>query len=86
VARGPRITNLMFVDDVILFGNGSIAKWESFKKVLDLFCKVIGMDFNSQNSVFLEAGWEVGELVLLKALLPFEVKPIDEDFKYMGFF
>jgi hypothetical protein len=34
VARGLSITHLMFVDDVILFGNGSISEWEVFKEVL----------------------------------------------------
>jgi len=46
VARGIRITHLMFVDDVIIFGNGNITKWEYYKEVLDLFCKAIGMSFN----------------------------------------
>jgi hypothetical protein len=86
VARGLSITHLMFVDDVILFGNGSISEWEVFKEVLELFCKATGMAFNPQKSVFLEAGWDVEGLTLLKALFPFEVNPIDEGFKYLGFY
>jgi hypothetical protein len=39
VARGLRITHLMFVDDVILFGISCKTEWETYKKVLDLFCK-----------------------------------------------
>jgi hypothetical protein len=55
MARGLSINHLMFVDDVILFGNGSIFEWEVFKEVLDLFCRATWMEFNPQNSVFLEA-------------------------------
>jgi len=30
---------MMFVDDVILFGNGNIVEWEVLKGILELFCK-----------------------------------------------
>jgi hypothetical protein len=86
VARGLSITHLMFVDDVILFGIGSISEWEVFKEVLELFCKATGMAFIPQKSVFLEVGWDVEGLNLLKDLFPFEVKPIDAGFKYLGFY
>jgi hypothetical protein len=52
VARGIRITHLMFVDDVILFGSGSISEWEVFKEVLELFCKATGMDFSPTEVCF----------------------------------
>jgi len=57
VARGLKITHLMFVDDVILFGNGKITEWTVYKKVLDLFCKATRMNFSLQKSLVLEAGW-----------------------------
>jgi hypothetical protein len=86
VARGIRITHLMFVDDVIIFGNGNITKWEYYKEVLDLFCKATRMSFSLQKSLFLEAGWLAEELAILKEIIPFEVKPLDVGFKYLGFF
>jgi hypothetical protein len=69
-----------------LFGIGSISKWEVYKEVLELFCKAIGMAFNPQKSMFLEARWEVEDLNILKELFPFDVKPIDVGFKYLGFY
>jgi len=86
IARGLRITRLMFVDDVIMFGIGSLAEWESIKKVLDLFCKGTSMDFIPQKSIFLEVAWEDQELVLLKDLLPFEIRSLDVQFKYLDFY
>jgi hypothetical protein len=44
------------------------------------------MEFNSQKSSFLEAGWEDVEMNVLKELLPFDVKPLDTGFKYLGFY
>jgi hypothetical protein len=38
--EGSCITHLMFVDDVILFGNGNIVEWEVFKEILTLFVKL----------------------------------------------
>jgi hypothetical protein len=72
----------MFVDDVILFGSGSFFEWEVFKEVLDLFCKATGMAFSPHKSVFLEAGWEVEELDMIKEIFPYDVKLVDEGFKY----
>jgi hypothetical protein len=57
VERGIRITHMMFVDDIIIFGNRNLSEWKVFQQVLDLFCQVTGMDFNLQKSTFLEAGW-----------------------------
>jgi hypothetical protein len=57
VAKGIRITHLLFVDDVLLFGNGTLTEWKVLKEALDLFCNATGMSFSSQKSLFLEAGW-----------------------------
>jgi hypothetical protein len=42
----------MFVDDVVLFGIGSKSEWETYKKVLDLFCKATGMVLVFRNLSF----------------------------------
>jgi hypothetical protein len=47
----------VFVDDVIIFGNGKIVEWEILKGILDLFCKAIGMAFSPHKSFFLERIW-----------------------------
>jgi hypothetical protein len=52
--------------------------------ILDLFCKETGLAFSPHKYSFLEAGWSKEELAMLKGLSPFEVKPIDEGFKYLG--
>jgi hypothetical protein len=37
VAKGIRLTHLLYVDDIILFGKGSLAEWKVIKEALDLF-------------------------------------------------
>jgi hypothetical protein len=76
----------MFVDDIILFGIGNIVEWKEYKKILELFCKATGMAFSPQKSSFLEVGWTIEEIEVLKEILPFDVKPVDEGFKYLGCF
>jgi hypothetical protein len=85
VAKGIRITHLLFVDDVVLFGIGRKSESETYKKLLDLFGKATSMVVSIQKSVFLEVGWEVEQLEWLKELLPFDVRTVDEGFKYLGF-
>jgi hypothetical protein len=54
VARGINITHLMFVDDIILFGNGSFGEWILYKDLLELFSKATGMAFSPHKSMFLK--------------------------------
>ena len=86
MAKGTRVTHLLFVDVVILFGNGSLGEWRVSKEELDLFCNVMGMSISYQNSLFLEVGWTGEEVTTLKGILYFEVKPLEVGFKYLSFF
>jgi hypothetical protein len=41
---------LLFVDDVMLFGAGTVREIQSLKEILDLFCSTTGMELNSRKS------------------------------------
>jgi hypothetical protein len=45
VTNGVRITHLIFVDDVILFGKVSLTEWKILNDALDLFCNATGVSF-----------------------------------------
>ena len=47
------ITHLLFVDDVIIFGIGTIQEWGAYIEVLDLFCSTTGMTVSMEKSSFL---------------------------------
>ena len=46
------ITHLLFVDDVILIGIGTIGEWSAYKDALDLFCSTTGMTVSLEKSSF----------------------------------
>ena len=56
------LTHLLFVDDVILFGFGSLEEWRAFKDILDTFCEASGMSININKSSFLHN--DLGEDIL----------------------
>jgi hypothetical protein len=73
------------VDDIILFGKGYLDEWKVIKEALDLFSSATGMTFSSQKSRFLEGGLVVEELLLLKEFMPYEIKILEEGFKWNFF-
>ena len=40
------ITHLLFVNDVLLFGHGSVREAQSYKEIMDIFFKEMGMEVN----------------------------------------
>ena len=81
-----RITHILFVHDVLLFGKVSIEEWSIYKEVLDLFCSATSMDFSHNKSMFLEVGLDGEVLSQIKLLLPFNIQPLESGFKYLVFF
>ena len=58
-----KITHLLFVDDVILFGKGTLVEWQVYKAILDTFYKAFGMLISENKYTFLEFGMEEEVLV-----------------------
>ena len=46
ITTNLNITHLLFVDDILIFCNGSIRDAEKLSEILHLFCKSIGMKLN----------------------------------------
>ena len=40
------LTHLLFVDDVILLGTGTLHEWMAFEVILSTFCKASGMSIS----------------------------------------
>ena len=79
------VTHLLFVDDIILFSNGSVEDCRALKSILDLFLKATGLKINEQKSTLTISGMSLEESGRVGALLPFEIKSLQESFKYLGF-
>ena len=76
----------MFVDDILIFGGGSLRDWHAIKGVIELFSGATGMNISPVKSQFYEAGWALEDINEIKQLLPFDVLPLQGGFKYLGFF
>eukprot|EP00253_Pinus_taeda_P030540 PITA_30540 len=71
VAINLYITHLLFVDDILIFSNGSFNELKEFKNIFDLFMKATGMQINSGKSQVCVAGWlsRAGRVTLIKSVL-----------------
>ena len=57
VENGFRITHFLFVDDVLMFGKGSIQEWKVFKDTLNMFFNATIMAYCNKKTQFFEVEW-----------------------------
>lgn len=86
VATSIYITHLLFVDDVILFGSGTIEEWRTFAEVINCFCSALGMLVSFQKSMFLNHGVNNITLEQISSFLPYQSSDLNNGVKYLGFF
>jgi hypothetical protein len=53
VVEVTKITHFLFVDGVLLFGDGSVREWRTYKHILETFCLATGMEISSNKSLIL---------------------------------
>lgn len=74
------------MNDVILFGEGILDEWTIYKLTLDLFRNSTDMLISDTKSTFLEFGMEDPIIKEIKQFFPFEVKDLNQEFKYLGYY
>ena len=74
------------MDDILLLSNGSTEDCRALKKILDLFLKATGLYINEKKSTLMTAGLTKEEVGRVEDILKFEVKYLQDNFKYLGFF
>ena len=79
------ITHLLFVDDVILFGIGTVSEWGAYKEALDLFCSATSMSVSKEKSSFLYQEVDEDTRCQIYVLLPYRMATITAGFKYLGY-
>ena len=80
------LTHLLFVDDVILLGLGTLPEWVAFEVILNTLCKASGMSISVDKSCFLFNNMDEGTLGDIARVLPYKMEPIAFGFKYLGYF
>jgi len=85
IARGMIITHLLFVDDILIFCNGSRRDTECLLEGINLFKRATGMLINADKSTLTENMTQVEDLRFMTEALPFKVESLDRGLKYLGF-
>ena len=80
------LTHLLFVDDVILFGMGTVVEWMAFDVIQETFSSASGMSISLDKSGFLFSDLDQGILHNIQQFMPFKADPIQLGFKYLVFY
>ena len=86
VTSSLALTHLLFVDDVILLGTGTLQEWIAFDVILSTFCKASGMLISLDKSCFLHCNMDADILSDIARVLTYKMQPIAFSFKYLGFY
>ena len=65
------LTHLLFVDDVILMGTGTLQEWVAFDVILSTFCKASGMCIILDKSCFLYNNIDADIYMDIARVLPY---------------
>ena len=74
------------MDDVIIMTGATIHEWWEIDKVLKLFSLTLGLLINITKSTFHQLELSKQELLLFKALFPYDFLELEQGFKYLGFY
>eukprot|EP00253_Pinus_taeda_P014434 PITA_14434 len=85
VAINLYITHLLFVDDILLFTNGSINEIKEIKSIFYLFLKATGMQIKHRKSQVSTANIDRRERTLVLNIFPFLHQQLESPFKYLCF-
>ena len=80
------ITHLLFVDDILIFCDGSLRSLQVLCQGLNLFHTASGMVINDEKSTISWANLSEDAYRLLGGFFRFPSRVLDEGFKYLGFY
>lgn len=78
------LAHFLFVDDVVLFGKGTVEEWCGFRTVIDAFTPASGM-FVSTVSHILKHLVDDGAIAGISTIFPYSMEQIEGGFKYLRF-
>lgn len=79
------LTHMLFVDDILIFLNGSIGDSTSLHNSFHLFQHATGMLINNNKSTITTVGCSVHEITYTTQRFPFVTLELNEGIKYLGF-
>ena len=86
LTQNLQISNLLFVDDILIFCSGSVRDFNTLDDILKIFSKSTGMNINFGKSSVTSFQLSREEEQALLALFPFNLARLEEGLHYLGFF
>lgn len=79
------LTHLLFVDDVLIFLDGSIRYSTTFADIVFMFSRATGMEANHGKSTISPSHTSPHELRFSHQNFPYNLLPLEQGLKYLGF-
>ena len=79
------LTHTLFVDDVLLFGEGNIRNLEAFIALIYKYRKATGMVVNVDKSNLIHNEFPIELLQRSREIIQYQITLVGEGFKYLGF-
>ena len=86
VSNSEEVTHTLFVNDVLVFGEGSIINLEAFDSLIDKYKRATGMVVNMEKSNLIHNEFSDDMIQRTREIVPYQFTPIGDRFKYLGFF
>ena len=74
------------MDDVLIFGEGSIINIEAFASLIDKYKRATGMVVNMEKSNLIHNEFSANMIHRVREIVPYQITPVEEGFTYLGFF
>jgi len=86
ITRTLAITHLLFVDDIVIFGNATLSEWGILHGIFERFSLATGMQINFEKSVLIPYGISQVQLEHIHALFPTQLGTFENGLKYLGYY
>ena len=76
ISNHIELTHVLFLDDVLMFGDGTFGNLQNLVKVLDSYQKATGMEINLEKLKLSQNNVHEGTLLEDKELIPVTTSPL----------
>ena len=80
------VTHTLFVDDVLIFGEGSIINIEAFASLIDKYKITTRMVVNMGKSNLIHNEFSADMIHRVREIVPYQITPVEEGFKFFIYF
>jgi hypothetical protein len=83
ICEDINISYLLFVDDIMIFKQGSLREIRGIKEILDIYFKTMGMEFNLRKYTILFHEMSEKEKVQILNMFSMNFMDLDQGVKYL---